>query len=82
MFFVESGGSCSYYDKLTYHILLCEGAWCGGVVMLGMCVPWLEVLSYVWPSVCSEWLQVVSGRILCGGSMCICGSVSEGGGVI
>ena len=25
--------------------------------------------SYVWPNVRSEWLQVVSGRVLCGGSM-------------
>ena len=36
------------------------------------------VASYVWSNVCSEWLQVVSGRVLGGGSMCICGSVSEG----
>jgi len=55
-----------------------EGAWCGGVVVLEMCVPWLEVASYVWPNVCSEWLQVVSGWVLSGGSMCIFGSVSEG----
>ena len=43
-----------------------------------MCVPWLEVTSYLRPNVCPEWLQVVSGRVLCGGSMCICGSLSEG----
>ena len=46
--------------------------------MLEMCVLWFEVASYVWTNVCSEWLQLVSGRVLCGGSMCICGSVSEG----
>ena len=44
----------------------------------GMCVPWLAVIGYVWFNVCSEWLQVVSGRELCGGGMCICWSVSEG----
>ena len=55
-----------------------EGAWCGGVVVLDKSVLWLEVASYVWPNVRSEWLQVVSGRVLCGGSMCICGSVCEG----
>jgi len=54
-----------------------KGAWCGGVV-LEMCVLWLEVASYVWTNVRSEWLQVVSGRALCGYNMCICGSVSEG----
>jgi len=41
-----------------------------------MCVAWLGVASYVWTNVCSERLQVVSGRVLCGGSTCICGSVS------
>ena len=58
-------------------VLSWEGAWCGGV--LEMCVPWLEVASYVWLNVCSEWLQVVNGWVLSGG-MYICGSVSEGGG--
>jgi len=46
--------------------------------MLEMCVLWLEVASYMWPNLCSEWLQVVSEEVLSGGSMCICGSVSEG----
>ena len=46
--------------------------------MLGMCVPWLGVARYVCTNVCSGLLQVVSGRVLCGGSMCICGPVSEG----
>jgi len=46
--------------------------------MLEMYVPWLEFASYVWPNACSEWLQVVSGQVLSGGSMCICGSVGEG----
>ena len=61
--------------------LLCVGAWCGGVVLCQkcVCVLWLEVASCVWPGVCSEWLQVVSGRVLCGGGMCMCGSVSGGG---
>jgi len=59
-------------------VLSWEGAWHGGVVMSEMCVAWLEVASYVWPNVCSEWLQVVSGQVLSGGSMCICGSVSVG----
>ena len=36
------------------------------------------VASYVWPNVCLEWLQVVSGQVLYGGNMCICGSVGEG----
>jgi len=33
------------------------------VVLLEMCVLWLEVANYVWTDVCSEWLwlQVVSG---------------------
>jgi len=47
--------------------------------VLEMCVLWLEVASYMWPSVCSEWLQVVNWRVVCGGSMCMCGSVREGG---
>ena len=34
--------------------------------MLGMSVTWLEVTRYVWPNVCSEWLQVVNGWVLCG----------------
>ena len=55
-----------------------EGAWCGCVVVLDMCVLWLEVAYCVWSNVCSEWLQVVSGLVLCGGSMCICGSLCEG----
>jgi len=46
--------------------------------VLEMCVPSLGVASYVLTNVCSEWLQVVSGRELRGGSMCICVSVSEG----
>jgi len=46
--------------------------------VLDRCVLWLEVASYVWPDVCSEWLQVVSGLVLCGGVMCICGSVIGG----
>ena len=46
--------------------------------MLELCVPCLEVASYVRTDVCSEWLQVVGGRVLCGSSMCVCGSVSEG----
>ena len=46
--------------------------------MLDMCVLWVEVASYFWPNVCSEWLQVLSGRVMCGGGMCICGSLSEG----
>ena len=54
-----------------------EGAWRGGLVMSEMCVAWLEVESYVWPNVCLEWLQVVSGQVLSGGSMYICGSMSE-----
>ena len=37
------------------------GSSCGGVVVLEKCVLWLEVASYVWPNVCSEWLQAVSG---------------------
>ena len=32
--------------------------------MLDRCVLWLEVASYVWPDVCSEWLQVLSRRVL------------------
>jgi len=35
--------------------------WCGGVIILEMCVPWLAVIGYVWFNVCSEWLQVVGG---------------------
>jgi len=58
-------------------VLSWEGSCCGGAVVLEMCVLWLEVASHVWSNVCSEWLQVVSGG-LCGGSMCVCGSVSEG----
>ena len=46
--------------------------------MLDMCVLWLEVAYCVWSNVCSEWLYVVSGLVLCGGSMYICGSVCEG----
>ena len=75
MFCVGSGGSCSYCDRLV--VLSWVGAWRGGVV-LEMCVLWLEVASYVWTYVCSEWLHVVSGRVLCVGSMCICRCVSEG----
>jgi hypothetical protein len=41
-------------------VLSWEGAWCGVVVVLEMCMLWLEVASYVWTDVCSEWLQVVS----------------------
>ena len=33
--------------------------------MLEMCVLLLEVASYVWTNACSEWLQVVSGGVLC-----------------
>jgi len=43
--------------------------------MLEICVPWLEVIGYVWFNVSSEWLHVVCGRVLCGGSMWLCGSV-------
>ena len=58
--------------------MLCwEGAWCVGVV-LDRSVLCLDVSSYVWSNICSEWLQVVSGRVLCGGSKCICGSLSKG----
>jgi len=46
--------------------------------VLDRCVLWLEVASYVWLNVCSEWLQEVSGWVLCGGVMCICVSLSEG----
>jgi len=45
--------------------------------VLEICVLWLEVASYVWTNVRSEWLKVVRGWALCGGSVCICGSVSE-----
>jgi len=44
--------------------------------VLEMCVPWLGVASYVWTDVCSERLQMMSGLVLCGGSMCMCGPVS------
>jgi len=37
--------------------------------MFEMCVPWLAVVGYVWFSLCSELLQVMGGRVLCGGSM-------------
>ena len=37
--------------------------------MLEICVPWLEVIGYVWFNVRSEWLQVVYGRVFCGESM-------------
>jgi len=40
-----------------------------GVIMLEMCVPLLAVIGYVWFNVCSEWLQVVGGQVLCGGSI-------------
>jgi hypothetical protein len=50
-------------------VLSLERAWCGGVIMLETCVPWLAVIGYVWFNVRSEWLQVVGGRLLCGGSM-------------
>jgi len=58
--FVGTGGACSCCD------MWCEGAWFGSVV-LDRCVLCLDVASYVWPNVCSEWLQVVSGRVLCEG---------------
>ena len=32
-----------------------------GCYHVGMCVPWLAVIGYVWFNVCSEWLQVVDG---------------------
>jgi len=34
--------------------------------MLEICVPWLEVIGYVWFNVSSNWLQVVCGRVLFG----------------
>jgi len=55
-----------------------ERVWCGGVIMLEMCVLWLAFIGYIWFNVCSEWLQVVGGLVLCGGSMWLYGSVSEG----
>jgi hypothetical protein len=46
--------------------------------VLDTCVLWLEVAYCVRSNVCSECLQVVSERVLCGGCMCISGSVCEG----
>jgi len=68
---------CSYLDRLGYYhgkgcgveVLSWERVWCGGVIMLEMCVPWLAVIGYPWFNVCSEWLQMVGGRVLCGGIM-------------
>ena len=45
------------------------GLWCGGVIVLEIYVPWLDVIGYVWFNVSSEWLQVVCGRVLCEESM-------------
>ena len=45
--------------------------------MLEICVQLLEVIGNVWFNVSSEWLQVVCGQVLCGESVCLCGSVSE-----
>jgi len=55
-----------------------EGTLCGDVV-LESCVLCLEVASYVWPDVCSELLQMVSGLVLCGSS---CAYVGHWVGVI
>jgi hypothetical protein len=52
-----------------YGIIVGGGVWCGGVIMLEICVPWLEVIGYVWFNVSSNWLQVVCGRVLFGESM-------------
>ena len=53
----------------------------GSVVWRCCCVRYVCAVvggsGYVWPNVRSEWLQVVSGRVHCGGSMCICESVCE-----
>ena len=43
--------------------------WCGGVIVLEICVPWLEVIGNIWFNVSSEWLHMVCGRVLCGESM-------------
>ena len=37
--------------------------------MLEICVLWLEVTGYIWFNVSSEWLQVVGGWVLRGGSI-------------
>jgi len=34
-----------------------------GCYHVGMCVPWLAVIGYVWFNVCSEWLQVMGEPI-------------------
>ena len=65
MFCVVSCGLCSDIDRLRYY----RGRGRGGVIMLENCVPWLDVIGYVWFSGSSEWLQVVCGRVLCGESM-------------
>jgi len=43
--------------------------WWGGLIILEICVPLLEVIDNIWFNVSSEWLQVVCGRVLCGESM-------------
>ena len=74
---MRSGVSYSYSFS-PVEVLSWGGAWCGGNIVVEVCVPRFVVASYVWPNICSEWLQVVSGQVLYGGSTCICRSVGEG----
>ena len=61
---------------LHVNVLWREGPWCVGVV-LHRFVRLLEFASYLRPTVCSELLQVLSGRVLGGGDMGLCVSLSE-----
>jgi len=46
-------------------VLSWEGAWCGGVVVLEMCVPWLEVASYIKPWFLFQSMWLISQNSFC-----------------
>jgi len=55
-----------------------ERVWCGGVIMLEcVCCGWQLLVKHGLMYVQSGYRWWVVGRVLCGGSMCICGSVNE-----
>ena len=55
MFCVVFCGLCSDIERLRCY----RGRGRGGIIILEICVPWLEVISDVWFNVISELLQVV-----------------------
>ena len=71
-----TGGSCSYCDMLKLCVVL------GGSMLWRCCVRQVCAVGggskYVWPNYRPKLLQLLSGRVLGVGNMCLSGSLSEG----